>query len=391
MRLLLPVAKRQRNGRSWPGAPFSCPGSVKHPARGIAQPGNARSRCGAAVYRMPPDRQQWVDCGLSDHGGDCTPRPESRTTTMLARLPITAAAAPLLVNGYTRGHHHRMPEEMVGINPTSPHWPVLIVASWLLAASVQAAQPLFDTHLHYNVEDAAHYAPEAIVAQLKANGVLAATVTSRPPELALQLHAKAPRLILPVLGVYRTPADKATWVDDVGLPKRVEQALAEGPWQAVGELHLFAEDRRQPVFRQIVELSTSRGIPLRLHCDPAVIDTLFEQKPEATVIWAHAGAYPFPPLLRDYLQRYPGLYIDLSVRDQRVAPDGQLDPEWELLLLEHSDRFMVGVDTYRTNRWHAFPEVVSEIRNWLDQLPDEVSGAIAYRNAARLFQQNVDD
>jgi hypothetical protein len=260
-----------------------------------------------------------------------------------------------------------------------------------LVASVQAAPPLFDAHLHYNAEDAARYAPEAIIAQLQANRVLAAAVTSRPPEQVLQLHAQAPRLILPMLGVYRTPADKATWMDDVGLPDRVQQTLAEGPWRAVGELHLFAEDRRSPVFLRIVELATSRGLPLQLHCDPAVIDTLFERVPEATVIWAHAGAYPYPPLLRDYLQRYPGLYIDLSVRDQRVAPGGQLDPQWELLLLEYWERFMVGVDTYSTERWHAFAEVVSRIHNWLDQLPADVSGAIAYRNAARLFGQSIDD
>jgi predicted TIM-barrel fold metal-dependent hydrolase len=249
---------------------------------------------------------------------------------------------------------------------------------------------LFDVHLHYDAEDAAHLAPEAIVAQLEAHRVLAALVTSRPPERVLQLHAEAPGLILPMLGVYRTPADKASWMDDAGLPERVEQALAEGPWRAVGELHLFAEDRRSPVFLRIVELATARGLPLQLHCDPAVIDTVLEQAPQATVIWAHAGAYPYPPLLRDYLQRYPGLYIDLSVRDERVAPDGQLDPEWELLLLEHSERFLVGVDTYRTERWHAFAEVVGQIRSWLDQLPEEVSRAIAYRNAARLFGQSVD-
>jgi hypothetical protein len=282
-------------------------------------------------------------------------------------------------------------EEIVVKRPTSPRWFALFAASWLSSASVEAVQPLFDAHLHYDVEDAAHYAPEAIVAQLQVNRVLAAIVTSQPPKQVLQLHAQAPGLILPMLGVYRTPTDKETWIDDVGLPARVEHALAEGPWRGVGELHLFAEDRRRPVFTQIVELATSRGLPLQLHCDPAVIDAVFEQAPVATVIWAHAGAYPYPPLLRDYLERYPGLYIDLSVRDQRVAPGGELDPEWELLLLEYSERFMVGVDTYRTDRWHAFAEVVSEIRAWLDQLPDEVSGAIAYRNAARLFGQSVDD
>ena len=280
---------------------------------------------------------------------------------------------------------------MVPTNPTSPHSSILIIASWLSTASVQAVQPLFDVHLHYNVEDAAHSAPEAIITQLQVNGVVAATVTSRPPEQVLQLHARAPTLILPMLGVYRTPTEKATWMHDVGLPERVEQALAQGPWRAVGELHLFAEDRRRPVFMRIARLATSRDLPLQLHCDPAVIDALFEQVPGATVIWAHAGAYPYPALLRDYLQRYPGLYIDLSVRDQRVAPNGEIDPVWELLLMEFSERFMVGVDTYRTDRWRSFPEVVSQIRNWLDQLPDEVSDSIAYRNAARLFELSIDD
>jgi len=282
---------------------------------------------------------------------------------------------------------------MVATSPTRPRWPVLVAASWLSvwAVSVQAEQPLFDAHLHYNAEDAAHYPPETIIAQLRANGVLGATVTSRPPELVLHLRAQAPGLILPMLGVYRTPADKVTWMDDAGLPQRVEQTLTDGPWRAVGELHLFAEDRRSPVFLRIVELATARGLPLLLHCDPAVIDTVFEQVPEATVIWAHAGAYPYPPLLRDYLQRYPGLSIDLSVRDQHVAPDGRLDPQWELLLLEYSERFMVGVDTYWTRRWESFADVVSQIRNWLDQLPEDVSGAIAYRNAARLFRHSVDN
>jgi hypothetical protein len=76
--------------------------------------------------------------------------------------------------------------------------------------SVGAVQPLFDAHLHYDAEDTAHYTPEMIVAQLQENRVVAALVTSQPPKQVLQLHAQAPGLILPMLGVYRTPADKET-------------------------------------------------------------------------------------------------------------------------------------------------------------------------------------
>ena len=71
---------------------------------------------------------------------------------------------------------------MVATSPSRRYWPVLIFAYWLSAVSVQAAQPLFDAHLHHNAKDAAQLAPEAIVAQLQADRVFAATVTSRPPE-----------------------------------------------------------------------------------------------------------------------------------------------------------------------------------------------------------------
>lgn len=281
-------------------------------------------------------------------------------------------------------------KEMIPSYRALPHW-FVIVASLFPTAPAQALQALFDAHLHYNLEDAAQFTPEAVISRLRSNGIQAALVTSRPPEKVLQLQARAPDLILPMLGVYRTPADKATWMHDAGLPGRVEEALARGPWRGVGELHLFAEDRRRPVFVRIARLASARGLPLQLHCDPAVIDALFEQVPNATVIWAHAGAYPYPALLRDYLQRYPGLYIDLSVRDERVAPGGEIDPEWELLLMEFPKRFMVGVDTYRTERWQRFAEAAGQIRAWLAQLPEEVSTSIAHRNALHLFGLQVED
>ena len=142
---------------------------------------------------------------------------------------------------------------------------------------------------------------------------------------------------------------------------------------------------------RIVELAAARSLPLLMHCDPAVIDSIFEHAPEARVVWAHAGAYPYPSLLSDYLDRYPNLYVDLSVRDERVAPNGIIAEEWEWLLLEHPERFLVGVDTFRTERWGSYRELVRKIRDWLEQLPPEVSAAIAHSNGERLFAGNNTD
>lgn len=248
-----------------------------------------------------------------------------------------------------------------------------------------ARQPLFDTHLHYDHDHAVTLDPAAVLATLDAAGVGRAAVTGSPPERVLALYDLAPRRILPLLGVYRGPGDKQDWWRDATLPQRVASQLASGPWRGIGELHLFAPGRRSPVFLRILDLAGTHGLPLLMHCDPAVIDALFEHAPDATVIWAHAGAYPHPDLLRDYLQRYPGLHVDLSVRDERVAPNGELDAEWELLLLEHPHRFLVGVDTYRTERWGRFAEVSAGMRHWLAQLPDDVAQLIAWDNGMRLF------
>lgn len=255
----------------------------------------------------------------------------------------------------------------------------------LHAMTAAAGQPLFDSHLHYNADDADRFAPGDIVAILRANDVRRALITGSPPEQALRLYRAAPELIVPFLGVYRTHADRQGWTEDAGLPARVRQQLSDGPWRGVGELHLFTAQRHSPVFLRIVELAAQRGVPLLMHCDPPVIDSLFEHRADALVIWAHAGAYPYPQLLRDYLDRYPRLYVDLSVRDERIAPGGELDPQWEALLWEYSSRFMVGVDTYSVERWSEYGRVAMRIRGWLAQLPEDTAARIGYGNAAGLF------
>jgi hypothetical protein len=266
--------------------------------------------------------------------------------------------------------------------------PALLAASIALlpALPAVATQPLFDAHLHFNADAASRYAPAQIITTLEHNGIRRAAVTSMPPGNVLHLYNAAPGLIIPVLGVYRGAEDKETWTQDAGLPARLERMLRDGPWRGVGELHLFAEQRRNPVFLRIVELANRHDLPLLLHCDPAVIDSLYEHSPAASVVWAHAGAYPYPDLLRDYLDRYPRLFIDLSMRDAHIAPEGVLDPEWERLLWEYPDRFMVGVDTFSVARWSEYDEAATRIRHWLAQLPEAVATRIAHRNAAAVFK-----
>ena len=254
-----------------------------------------------------------------------------------------------------------------------------------------SASPLFDAHLHYNAAHAAYYQPEQIIRKLDQNEIMRAVVTSTPAHLAASLYREAPDRILPLLGVYHNPGDKMRWARDPALASRVEADLKNGIWRGIGELHLFADDRHSPVFRRIVTLAVHHDLPLVLHADPAVIDTLYEIAPNHPVVWAHAGTFPYPDLVADYLQRYPALHIDVSVRDERIATNGEISDDWYELFATYPDRFMVGVDTFSLSRWHDFDRAAARIRQWLALLPDEIGSRLAYDNAAAFFDTPAHD
>jgi hypothetical protein len=232
----------------------------------------------------------------------------------------------------------------------------------LLWQACLAAEPLFDVHLHYNEAHAIRYSPQQIIQKFNTSDVSRAVVTSTPAHLAARLYQHAPDRIVPLQGVYRNPEDKTNWVRDLGLPKRIEAELSKGVWRGIGELHLFAEERHAPVFRSLIELAVRYDLPLVLHADPAVIDTLYEIAPNHPLIWAHAGTFPYPDLIANYLRRYPALLIDLSMRDDRIAKNGEIADDWYELLVTYPDRIMVGVDTYSLSRWHDFESAVQRTR-----------------------------
>ena len=246
---------------------------------------------------------------------------------------------------------------------------------------------MIDAHAHYSAPAAAALAPAAVIAKLDAAGIRRLAVTASPPQFAQQLYRHAPGRVIPLLGVYASDLDKGGWVHDAGLPARVAAELDEGDWAGIGELHLFAADARQPVFEQLVRLAAARCLVLMLHGDAAVVERAFEIAPGVRVLWAHLGTEPDPASLNAMLARFPTLWVDTSVRDARIAPDGALLPEWRALFARHPERFVVAVDTFSVNRWQHYEAVVAQIRGWVDALPPPLRGKLLHNNAARLFDR----
>ena len=248
---------------------------------------------------------------------------------------------------------------------------------------------IFDAHLHYQPAHADSFDPKAIVAKFDRSGVKRALVTSRDPALLEALMQAAPGRIVPFLDVYAGLANRLGWVRERDLPERVraqiEAGLSTGEWAGIGELHIFAGDRQKQTFQALIAIADEFGLPVMIHGDPAVIDRAYELHPNLRILWAHAGTFPYPPLVRDYLNRYPNLYVDLSMRSDRLNAEVPMPEDWELLLIDHASRFMVGVDTFSLRRWQEFDQHIGEIHAWLGQLPGDIANQIAYGNTQRLF------
>lgn len=253
-------------------------------------------------------------------------------------------------------------------------------------AGASMPTPILDAHSHYTATDAEVFAPAQVIATLDAAGVRRIAVAGAPPALAQVLYRFAPDRVIPFLGAYTSALDKALWMHDPSLPDRLAAALAEENWAGIGELHLFSRDRASPVFERLVRLADAHGLVLLIHGDAEVIDRVFELAPGARVLWAHLGTFPVPDLLDAMLARYgERLWIDTSVRDERIAPQAILLPEWRELFLRYPTRFVVAVDAFSVNRWRRYAEVVAGIRAWTDDLPEPLRSNLLHDNAARLF------
>jgi predicted TIM-barrel fold metal-dependent hydrolase len=265
---------------------------------------------------------------------------------------------------------------------------LLVTLLFLVFSTSHASQQrtLFDSHLHYGGEDVAAFTSQQVLDIFDRNHVRYALISSTPNDGTEKIYHAAPERIIPFLGLYKTLRDKRDWMHDHTLPNRLKEDLKKGFYRGLGELHIFAKDKKSPVLKEVVLLAKQNQLYLQIHSDAEVIDEVFSIDPDATVLWAHMGTTPQPDFLRAVLERHPnGLYIDTSVRDKQLLENGQLSEEWKKLFIDYQDRFMVAVDTFSVNRWNTFDLVIKDINDWLDDLPGPVAEKLAFQNAYKLF------
>ncbi|KAB2884920.1 MAG: amidohydrolase family protein [Pseudorhodoplanes sp.] len=268
--------------------------------------------------------------------------------------------------------------------------PLVLLAAALAPALPARAQDriaLFDAHLHYNQEPSPLYPLETVLDIFRRNDVTGILATSRPNKGTHQLvDAKASGLwVVPFIRPYRTRADIQTWFNDDGIYDLIVDEYRRGHYRGIGEFHLFGRSAATPLVEKIVNFAVERNLHLHAHCDEEALLLLFSHNPKARIIWAHTGFSTPPERLKELFKTYPELRGELSYRSGITDVAGHLTPEWRELFALHSDRFLIGSDTWINERWFSYDGLMKTYRAWLAQLPPEQAARIASGNAVALF------
>jgi hypothetical protein len=249
-----------------------------------------------------------------------------------------------------------------------------------------AARPVFDAHVHYNLDVGRPVTVEGVFDLWRRAGIRGVLLTSRPNDGTRELLERAPKEFRAVAFArpYVTLSDVQTWFRDPAMYAMIERELARGIYRGIGEFHIFGQDADTDGFARYVYLAKQHGLWLHAHCDDYVIERIFTLDPAAKVIWAHTGMGTPEARVAELFARYPMLHGELSFRSGITDGEG-LSAAWRALFTQYPDRFLLGSDTWVPQRWPEVPRIIEGYRSWLAELPAEVAHKIAWGNGARLF------
>jgi predicted TIM-barrel fold metal-dependent hydrolase len=251
-----------------------------------------------------------------------------------------------------------------------------------ITAGAEEPSPISDVHIHYSHDAWDMLPPVEAIKVLKSAGLKKAFVSSSSDDGTQMLYKQAPELIVPVLRPYRRRGETSTWFRDETVIEMIKDRLSKNRYAGIGEFHVFGSDADLPVVREVVKLAAKYKIFLHAHSDPDAVDRIFQQNPDARVLWAHSG-FESPEDVAKMLRKHENLTTDLAFRSEH-ASGGKVDPQWRKVFLEFPNRFLLGTDTYTPERWFYVVENANASRQWLKDLPSDVATKIAYRNAETL-------
>ena len=316
---------------------------------------------------------------------------------------------------------------------------VLFVVCCLLLGRAHAYEgPMVDGHTHWG----GSFDPQAIIERYRASKVVAQMVMPRylgvredlptTDEAVLAVAARFPGEMFVLAGMQRpdftnmdwnAPSDKARLI-----LAEVDRKLAERKVYGIGEFLVrhwaYAGDggRIGPhaeidkavdtvFFREVAAVAIKYDAPLVIHMEgyPQLVqqlDDVLRLMPRLKLVWSHGCGRLKPEIIRELMTHHPRLYCDLSNMTNTggygsgwpraeaftasMEQDGVFLPAYRTLIIDHPDRFFVGMDVAHQSRWlmrqgNTFEVRVGRTRQLLAQLPPSVASRLAHGNAIKIF------
>lgn len=264
-----------------------------------------------------------------------------------------------------------------------------LAAAALLADSARAAEPIeiFDAHLHYNWEPKPYYQLADVLALFRKHRVTGILATSRPNTGTHALVDATPEglWVVPFIRPYRVRADIQTWFGDPLTLELVHEEFKRGYYRGIGEFHISGRAADTEVVKNVVNFAVANNLYLHAHADDEAVEILMRHNPRAQIIWAHTGFGLSADRVAALLSKYPKLWGELSYRSGITDGGGKLTAEWRELFEKFPDRFLLGSDTWISERWASYGDIMAGYRAWLNQLPPNIAAQIANGNAKALF------
>jgi hypothetical protein len=164
-----------------------------------------------------------------------------------------------------------------------------------------------------------------------------------------------------------------------------------------------------PLGQELFAFAEKTGLPFEIHyeIEDALLPPLEEmlgRYPRAKVIWCHLAQIRYssrssiygPDYVRGLLEKYPSLYIDVAFGDSsskypgsgeyhaRVWNGGSVKKEWVDLIVKQPWRFLAAFDL-GGDRQDQLPEYNTNLRKFLDQIPEPAREIVAYKAAWKLL------
>lgn len=164
-----------------------------------------------------------------------------------------------------------------------------------------------------------------------------------------------------------------------------------------------------PLGQELFAFAEKTGLPFEIHyeIEDALLPPLEEmlgRYPGAKVIWCHLAQIRYstrssvygPAYVRGLLEKYPNLYIDVAFGSPssrypgsgeyhaRVWSGNSVNKDWADLITQHPWRFLAAFDL-GGDRQDQLPEYNTNLRNFLNRIPEPAREIVAYKAAWRLL------